>query len=107
MGVSVLFYRVVELAAHVHGGPLNTLPGIWTGVAGEYAIKLNPHRTPDGDLQPFTALITRGDWPVAVLDPGGGTVLAHGDIGEAEAEIIAAVEAEMRARGGTPQAARS
>lgn len=72
----------------------------WTYAGGKWALSLNGvmGKCMDG-IPPVTCRIDAGDWPVAIVDPFGGSI-----IGSDEDAIIESLEAAIRAAGGQERA---
>jgi hypothetical protein len=98
--------RVADLAQALGVSHINRLPGCWEHAFGAYRLAVNGHRepkaptfAPDFQVDPYHAYVERDGLPLAILSPGGGTVVGGGT----EDALIDALDAEIaRVGGGAP-----
>lgn len=103
---SEAFAAVVDLALALGADPLHRHPGCWEcRVDGSWHVAVNghpdPRRSAAGDeVRPFSAVVTFGGWPAAVLSPAGGVFVAG--TAASEGGFIAAVRARLAREKGVP-----
>jgi hypothetical protein len=86
------FVKIVDLAMARGHKSIKDLPGCLEMQIGEWWVAVNGRPEPvqcsrGMDVEPYHAVVFRGDWPAGVLTPAGGTMVAG-----AEDELIAALE---------------
>lgn len=104
MSLPVIMTKVADLALALGAENLSHQEGLWSHeikMEGEPSLwlDLNGHaeeqRGPRGGVPPWSCLITRQGFPVAIVDPRGGILT-----GNNEDDLIAILETEIqRAKG--------
>lgn len=101
--IAEAFYVIAELAEARGVTSIGDLPGCWETEAGEFKIKVNGHREEIDDIPSYHALIEANGWPLGLISPAGGVLMASGREESTESLFIAACKQaadEARHTGG-------
>ena len=93
------FLKVANLALALGVEKINILPGCWEHqVDGHWRIKVNGHTEPIDGINPHEMMVWFNGWPVGIIHPIAGGVIAAGPLAK-ENTFIAALDAAL-AEGG-------
>ena len=96
------FSKVVDLMLALGVEGINTLPGCWEHQVDEHwLVKVNGHKEPIDDIQPYEIMVWFNGWPAGIIHPNRGVIaagaLANEDtfIAALDAAILAATEGNL------------
>jgi hypothetical protein len=88
-GIPDLFVRIAARMGEEYGCPIpqRTL-SLGCGDGPGWGILMNPTKEKRADVPPFTAIVFRNGFPAGIVNLAGGTVVASGEVGDAEQELL-------------------
>ena len=90
------FSKVVDLMLALGVEGINTLPGCWEHQVDEHwFIKVNGHKEPIDNIQPYEMIVWFNGWPAGVIHPDRGVIAAGTLVNEDT--FIAALDAAILA----------